>query len=206
MISADEIVLYLSELFPEARCELNYSSVFELLVAVILSAQCTDKRVNAVTEKLFKKYNTPEQFMSLTPEELGKEIYSCGFYAAKAKNIINASRDIVEKFNGQVPQTLKELVGLAGVGMKTAKVILSEGYGQPAIAVDTHVGRIARRLGLTKETNPDKVSTLLEKKFDKKDWSGIHYRMVLFGRYKCKAVRPNCEGCKFAKNCNFNKK
>lgn len=205
MIKTTEVVNYLSELYPNAVCELNYSTPFELLVAVILSAQCTDKRVNSVTEKLFKKYNTPQSFAQLDAKVLEKEIYSCGFYRNKAKNIIAASKDIIERFNGEVPNTEKDLVSLAGVGKKTAKVVLSVAHNVPGIAVDTHVGRVARRIGLTKETNPDKVSAELESKFNKKDWSDMHYKMVLFGRYKCKSVRPDCNDCKFAKNCNFYK-
>ena len=203
MIRPDEVVSYLTELFPEAKCELEFSTPFELLIAVILSAQCTDKRVNAVTRELFKKYNKPEQFALLDQKTLEKEIYSCGFYSNKAKNIINASKDIVQRFGGVVPKTQKELTSLAGVGMKTAKVVLAVAYAVPGIAVDTHVGRVARRLNLTKNEDPDKVSVELESKFDKREWNNLHYRLVLFGRYKCKSQNPECEGCKFAKNCNF---
>ncbi len=206
MIKTRDVVKYLEEMFPEAVCELSFKSPFELLVAVILSAQCTDKRVNVVTEELFKKYSTPADFAALRQEDLEKEIYSCGFYRNKAKNIIAASKDLVSKFNGIVPSTEEELMSLAGVGMKTAKVVLAVAFNKPAIAVDTHVGRIARRLGLTMEKDPDKVSLELEQLFDKKDWSDLHYRMVLFGRYKCKSQSPDCEGCKFSKNCNFIKK
>lgn len=206
MISTNELLVGLEELFPNPMCELQFDSEYELLVAVILSAQCTDRRVNQVTKELFKKYNTPKDFASLKQEELEKLIYSCGFYHNKAKNIIAASKAIVELYDGKVPDTFDEIIKLPGVGEKTAKVVLAVAFNRPGVAVDTHVGRIARRLGLTKETYPSKVSHDLESMFDKKDWNRLHYMMVLFGRYYCKAHSPKCDGCKFAKNCNFNKK
>jgi len=202
----DRIVYTLNELFSSPRCELEYSTVFELLVAVILSAQCTDKRVNKVTKVLFKKYNKPEQFAKLKNEELENLIRSCGFYRAKAKAIIEASKDIIEKFNGEVPNNFDDLCSLRGVGRKTANVMISEGFNGDAFAVDTHVLRVSNRLGIVKTDNPDKCELSLKQYFDKKDWSRLHYQMVLFGRYSCKARNPECENCKFKDICLEKKK
>lgn len=199
---ADFIKNNLNILIPAPKCELNYNSTFELLVAVILSAQCTDKRVNLVTGELFKKYNTPEQFASLSQEELEKEIHSCGFYRNKAKSIIYASREIIERFNGEVPKDFDDLCSLRGVGRKTANVMLSEAFGQDAFAVDTHVLRISNRLNIVSTDNPNLCEKELRKTFDKKDWSRLHYQMVLFGRYTCKALKPKCENCIFFDLCN----
>ena len=202
----DRIVQTLNEIFSVPRCELEYSSVFELLIAVILSAQCTDKRVNQVTKVLFEKYNRPEQFAKLKNEELEKLIHSCGFYRAKAEAIIKASKDIVERFNGEVPNNFDDLCSLRGVGRKTANVMISEGFKGDAFAVDTHVLRVSNRLGIVKTDNPDKCELALKQYFDKKDWSRLHYQMVLFGRYHCKARNPECENCEFKDICLENKK
>ena len=162
-----KITNYLNELFPEPYCELKFNSTFELLVAVILSAQCTDKRVNETTKVLFQKYNTPQQFASINQEELEKLIHSCGFYHNKAKSIISASKDIITKFNGEVPGTIEKLITLAGVGKKTANVVYSVGFGGDALAVDTHVLRVSNRLGLANTSNPLKCEQELTKKFPK---------------------------------------
>ena len=198
-----QIVEEFDKLIPEPKCELNYKSPYELLVAVILSAQCTDKRVNEVTENLFKTYNTPEKMITLSQDKLGKLIYSCGFYNAKSKAILEASKDIVDKFSGQVPSTMEELTSLRGVGRKTANVMISEAFKGDAFAVDTHVLRVSNRLGLTKNDSPDLVEQDLKKFFNQKNWSKLHYQMVLFGRYKCKAIKPDCVGCPFQKNCSY---
>lgn len=198
-----QIVEEFDKLIPEPKCELNYKSPYELLVAVILSAQCTDKRVNEVTENLFKTYNTPEKMITLSQDKLGKLIYSCGFYNAKSKAILEASKDIVDKFSGQVPSTMEELTSLRGVGRKTANVMISEAFKGDAFAVDTHVLRVSNRLGLTKNDNPDLVEQDLKKFFNQKNWSKLHYQMVLFGRYKCKAIKPDCAGCQFQKICSY---
>lgn len=198
-----QIVEEFDKLIPEPKCELNYKSPYELLVAVILSAQCTDKRVNEVTENLFKTYNTPEKMITLSQDKLGKLIYSCGFYNAKSKAILEASKDIVDKFSGQVPSTMEELTSLRGVGRKTANVMISEAFKGDAFAVDTHVLRVSNRLGLTKNDNPDLVEQDLKKFFNQKNWSKLHYQMVLFGRYKCKAIKPDCASCPFQKNCSY---
>lgn len=200
-----KIIDELNKLFPNAGCELNHMTNFELLVAVILSAQCTDKRVNTVTAELFKEANTPEQFAKMPIEELEKKIYSCGFYHNKAKNIIAASKDICDKFNGEVPENYDDLVSLAGVGNKTANVVTSVAFGGDAFAVDTHVLRVSNRLQLVDTKNPDICMRELKKYFDKKDWSRLHYQMVLFGRYKCKSQNPNCDGCPFQEMCKYYK-
>ena len=203
MMLEKQIVEEFDKLIPEPKCELNYKSPYELLVAVILSAQCTDKRVNEVTENLFKTYNTPEKMITLSQDKLGKLIYSCGFYNAKSKAILEASKDIVDKFSGQVPSTMEELTSLRGVGRKTANVMISEAFKGDAFAVDTHVLRVSNRLSLTKNDNPDLVEQDLKKFFNQKNWSKLHYQMVLFGRYKCKAIKPDCASCPFQKNCSY---
>lgn len=197
---------YLKQLYPNPKCELNYSSVFELLVAVILSAQCTDARVNKVTEVLFKKYNTPQQFVNIDINELQQIIYPCGFYHNKAKNIINCAKAIVNNFNGQVPDNIEDLQKLAGVGRKTANVVYSLYFGGDAIAVDTHVFRVSNRLEIAKGNTPDKVEQQLMKNFDKTEWSKLHYRLVLFGRYVCKAKKPDCQNCALKYVCSYFKK
>lgn len=193
----------LNTIIPNPRCELNYTNVFELLIAVILSAQCTDKRVNIVTKELFKKYNTPQDFANLTVEELGKEIYSLGFYNSKAKSIINASKDIVAKFDGKVPSNMKDLTSLSGVGRKTASVVLAEGFKQPAFAVDTHVFRVSNRLGIGDKKSVEKCEEKLKKHFPKSSWGRVHMQLVQFGRYYCKAQNPKCDGCILQKNCLY---
>ena len=202
MLTNGEFIEYLQELFPEAKCELHFSNTYELLVAVILSAQCTDKRVNIVTEELFKKYNTPQKMIELSQEELETKIHSCGFYHNKAKNILSASKDILEKHNGQVPQDYDKLLSLAGVGRKTANVVSSNAFNANVIAVDTHVLRVSNRLGFTKSQNPNVCERDLTRRF--KDNLGVlHHRMVLFGRYYCKAIKPKCETCKLKCKCKY---
>ena len=195
------ILAGLDMLFPNPDCELEFNSPFELLVAVILSAQCTDKRVNMVTKELFKKYNTPQDFVSIPLEELEKLIHSCGFYHNKAVAIKKASRDIIERFNGEVPSDFDDLCSLSGVGRKTANVMIAEAFGGDAFAVDTHVLRVSNRLSLVKTKDPHKCEEALKKIFPKETWSKLHFQMVLFGRYKCKALKPECQGCPFSQIC-----
>ena len=203
MLKSGEFVNYLTKMFPTATCELEHSSVFELLVAVILSAQCTDKRVNMVTKQLFKTHNTPQDFCDISQEQLEAKIRSCGFFKNKAKNIKACARKIVDQFNGQVPTSFEDLTTLAGVGRKTANVVCAVAYGENRIAVDTHVLRVSNRLGFTKSQNPDKCEQDLIKLF-KKDLDKLPYRMVLFGRYHCKAIKPECDKCEIKKFCkNF---
>ena len=186
---------------PDPKCELVYNTPFELLVAVILSAQCTDKRVNQVTEKLFKTHNKPEDFALMPLGVLEQKIHSCGFYHNKAKAIIAASQTILSKFGGEVPSKFEDLTSLAGVGRKTANVMIAEAFKGDAFAVDTHVLRVSNRLGLVKTDNPDKCEARLKKIFPQEKWSRLHYQMVLFGRYTCKAMSPQCANCVFAAIC-----
>lgn len=196
----------LEKLYKGAKPALLYASPYELLVAVILSAQCTDERVNKVTRVLFEKYNTPQSMLTLSQEELEKYIYSCGFYRMKAEHILSASKDILQKFNGEVPSTVEELMQLAGVGKKTANVVYSVAFGGDAIAVDTHVFRVSNRLGLAKGDTPLKVEAGLNKTIPKSDWSSAHHWLIWHGRKVCHSQRPDCENCTLAKVCDYAKK
>lgn len=198
-----EILNRLDVMHPDAECELNYNTPFELLVAVILSAQCTDKRVNQVTQKLFQVYNTPEQFASLGEEELIEFIFACGFYRNKARNIILASRDIVEKFGGQVPRDIENLMTLAGVGKKTANVVYSVAFGGQAIAVDTHVLRLSNRIGFCDSNDPLKVEQALMQILPKESWSRAHHLLIHHGRYTCSARNPQCSECLISEYCKY---
>lgn len=202
----NQLVLdYLNQIFPNATCELNHKNAFQLLIAVILSAQCTDVRVNKVTPVLFENYGTPQKLSMARIEDVEKIIYSCGFYHNKAKNIIACSRDLVEKFGGEVPNNLAELQTLAGVGRKTANVVYSLWFKGDAIAVDTHVFRVSNRLGIAQGETPLEVEKNLMKSFPKKEWSNLHYLLVLFGRYHCKAKNPECETCGLKSVCDYYK-
>ena len=210
--NVNKLIEKLKQSYPDARCELNFSSVFELLVAVILSAQCTDKRVNQVTETLFKEANTPIQFAEMPQEKLERLIFSCGFYRNKAKNIISASKDIVERLDGKVPDTIDGLLTLAGVGRKTANVVYAVGYGGQAMPVDTHVFRTSHRLGLSEGKTPDAVEKDLRRIFPESSYTDVHHLLIFHGRYVCKSQRPDCavcsikEYCVYDKNQNGNKK
>ena len=197
----NEIIERLEKMHPEAHCELNFDTPFEALVAIILSAQCTDKRVNLVTQDLYKKYNTPQQFAFLDIKELEELIKPCGFYKNKAKNIKECARQIIEDFNGEVPKTMEDLTKLAGVGRKTANVMLAEIYKQDAIAVDTHVKRVSNRLGFVKSDDPYDVEMALKKIFPKEKWARMHHLLIFLGRYTCKAIKPNCEECLLSDLC-----
>ena len=199
-----KFVDYLNNLFPNAVCELNYNSPFQLLVAVILSAQCTDKRVNMVVPVLFDKFKTVQDFANADVLELEQIIKPCGFYHNKAKNIKNCSIELLAKFNGKIPNTVKELMTLPGVGMKTAKVVCSNLYGSNVIAVDTHVLRVSNRVGFVNQKDPNKCSQQLEEIF-KDDLATLHHTMVLFGRYYCKAIKPQCDGCELKDFCKYYK-
>ena len=203
----DEILSFLGNLYPNASCELNYGTPYQLLIAVILSAQCTDKRVNQVTEKLFKVAPTPQKMQDLGEVKLKEIIKSCGFYNNKAKSIISATYDIINRFNGEVPNNMKDLTSLAGVGRKTANVVLGECFNIPSIAVDTHVLRLSKRLGLTSENStPEKCEKDLLKKIKKENQVKFHHQMIHFGRYYCKAINPNCKDCKLFDMCKNKKK
>ena len=193
----------LSRLYPDARPALHYKSAYELLVAVILSAQCTDERVNKVTEKLFEEHSTPETMCALTQEQLEKYIFSCGLYKTKAEHILSASRDISEHFGGKVPDIIKDLMSLAGVGKKTANVVYSVAFGGDAIAVDTHVFRVSNRLGLAKGRTPAEVEEGLHRSIPKSDWSKAHHWLIFHGRRVCHSRRPDCGGCTLAPYCDL---
>ncbi|MBO5910018.1 MAG: endonuclease III [Clostridia bacterium] len=198
----DTILDFFNSQFPEAKCELEYNSPYQLLVAVILSAQCTDKRVNMVTKELFKFAPTPKKMLELGEIRLKQIIHSCGFYNNKAKSIMSASKDIIEKFNGKVPSTMEELSSLAGVGRKTANVVLAEAFNKPSIAVDTHVHRVSKRLGLTSQNStPEKCEQDLLKIVPSDKQSKFHIQTVWFGRYHCKSQNPQCENCKLKSMC-----
>ena len=196
---------YLDNMFPTAQCELNFDNNLQLLVAVILSAQCTDKRVNQVTQNLFLKYQSVQDFANANILDLEKAIFSCGFYHNKAKNIKSACNDIIDRFNGQVPDNFEDLISLNGVGRKTANVVLAVGFHKDTIAVDTHVFRVSNRLGLAKANNALKCEMQLQKIVPKEQWSRFHHLLVLFGRYHCKAIKPNCAECKLKDFCKFYK-
>ena len=193
----NEILNYIEELFPDAHCELNYRNVFELIIAVSLSAQTTDKRVNEVTSVLFKEFDSPEKLALANFEAVKEIIKPLGLAQNKARNIIALAKKIVEEMDGKVPNNMEDLVSLPGVGRKTANVILSEGFGIPAIAVDTHVSRVANRLGLSSESDVNKIEEDLMKLIEKDRWHKAHHLLLFFGRYHCKAKNPLCENCKF---------
>ncbi len=195
----------LEKLYKGAKPALLYNSPYELLVAVILSAQCTDERVNKVTRVLFERYNTPKSMLTLTQAELEKYIFSCGFYRMKAAHILSASQDILDKFDGEVPQTVEKLMTLAGVGKKTANVVYAVAFGGDAIAVDTHVFRVSNRLGLAKANTPLKVEEALNKVIPKSDWSSAHHWLIWHGRKVCHSQRPDCENCTLASWCDYKK-
>ena len=183
------------------RCYLNHETPWQLLIAVIMSAQCTDARVNIVTADLFKKYDTLEKFANADLKELEKDIHSTGFYHMKAKNIIACCKSLVENFGGEVPRTLEELTSLAGVGRKTANVIRGNIYNEPSIVVDTHVKRISRKLGLTKEEDPEKIEYDLMRVLPKEHWILWNIQIITLGRSICIARSPKCGECFLRENC-----
>ena len=199
----DKILGELQRLYPDARPALEYKNPYELLVAVILSAQCTDERVNKVTEVLFREHNTPQTMLALSQEELEKYIYSCGFYHNKAAHILSASRDIVEKFGGEVPSAHEDLKKLAGVGQKTANVVYAVAFGGDAIAVDTHVFRVSNRLGLAHANTPEKTELQLKEVIPKSDWSKAHHWLIYHGRRVCHSQKPDCVNCTLKDMCEF---
>lgn len=198
-----EILDLLADQHPDAHCELVYSSAFELLVATILSAQCTDVRVNIVTEEMFKKYNQPQDFKDLSIGQIEDMIKTCGLYKSKAKKIKETSSILVDLYGGQVPDNLEDLVKLPGVGRKTAGVVLSNAFGIPAIAVDTHVFRVSNRIGIVKETTPEKTEFALMKAIPKDRWTHSHHLLIFHGRRVCKARKPECSNCSISHMCNY---
>ncbi len=198
-----KILQELASLYPDAAPALKFGSPYELLVAVILSAQCTDERVNKVTKELFQKYHTPRAMLELSQKDLEKYIYSCGFYRSKAAHILSASRDIVEKFGGEVPRDHAQLKSLAGVGQKTANVVYAIAFGGDAIAVDTHVFRVSNRLGLAHGNTPEKVERGLTEIIPKNMWSKAHHYLIYHGRRVCHSRKPDCENCTLKTLCEF---
>ena len=192
---AAQIMAELEKLYPEARPELNFTNPFETLVATILSAQCTDKRVNKVTEKLFPMYPDAFAMAKLEPEELEPLIRECGLFRSKAKNIVNASRALAEQYGGKVPSTRKELMALPGVGQKTAGVVLLAAFGDDQIPVDTHVFRVSKRLGIADASTPEKVELQLRELLEQKIWSFAHHLLIWHGRRICHAQKPDCAAC-----------
>lgn len=193
----------LKESYPDAKPALHFSSPFELLVATMLSAQCTDKQVNKVTDILFKKYNTAEAFSQIDYETLEPFIHSCGFFRMKGHNILAMSRILTEKYGGEVPQTREELTALPGVGRKTANVVLSNAFGIPAIAVDTHVFRVSNRIGLAEANDVEKTEQQLMENIPEEDWSAAHHWLIYHGRLVCAAQKPKCEECTLREVCDF---
>jgi endonuclease-3 len=190
---------------PNAKCELNYNTPFELLIATMLSAQTTDKKVNQVTSKMFKKYNTAFDFSKIDQNVLEMEIREIGLYKNKAKNIIAMSKVLCDEYDGIVPKDKESLVKLAGVGPKTANVVLSNAFNIPAMAVDTHVFRVSNRIGLVECKNVESTEEKLKEIIPKEDWIKAHHTFIFHGRRICKAIKPLCEECPINKQCKFNK-
>ncbi|MCF8260481.1 MAG: endonuclease III [Melioribacteraceae bacterium] len=187
--------------YPKAEPALNYNSAFQLLIATILSAQCTDARVNLVTEELFKKYKTPKDFISVSNEELEKDIYSTGFYRQKAKSIKECCISLEEKYNGEVPEDFEKLTELRGVGRKTASVVAGNAFGIPAVAVDTHVKRLSNLMGFINSTNPEKIEERIKELLPPADWVEASHWLATHGRNVCIARRPKCFECKVSFLC-----
>lgn len=197
----------MDEMFPDAHCELVHDNPFELTIATLLSAQCTDVLVNKVTKTLFQKYKTPEDYLAVPLEELQNDIRSIGLYRNKAKNIQLLCEKVLADFNGEIPQSREQLVTLPGVGRKTANVVLSVAFNIPALAVDTHVERVSKRLGLCrlKDTVLEVEETIM-KKTPKENWSKTHHQLIFFGRYHCKAQNPQCHVCPLLDDCREGQK
>ncbi|WP_456274264.1 endonuclease III [Bacillus sp. AK031] len=210
MLNKSQIEYCLSEMekmFPDAHCELNHRNPFDLVIAVLLSAQCTDALVNKVTKTLFEKYKEPEDYLKVSLEELQQDIRSIGLYRNKAKNIRSLCEILLEQHGGEVPQSRDELVELPGVGRKTANVVVSVAFGEPALAVDTHVERVSKRLAICRwKDSVLEVEKTLMRKIPKEKWSDTHHRLIFFGRYHCKAQSPQCNICPLLDLCREGKK
>lgn len=200
-----KIVEILKETYPDAKCELNYETPLQLLVATVLSAQTTDKKVNEVTKELFKDYPDLDAFLEITNDELEERIKQIGLYRNKSKNLILMFRQIKEKFNGEVPKTMEDITSLAGAGRKTANVVLSNAFGVPSIAVDTHVFRVSNRLGLAESDKVLEVEKQLQKELPKKEWTLMHHLLIFHGRRCCTARNPKCEECPLSHICKYDK-
>ena len=206
MEKSNRILLTIKEMFPNASCELNYSNLYELLIAVVLSAQTTDKRVNIVTKDLFAKFPTVESLSIATFNEVYDLIKSLGSAKTKTKNIIELANVLKEKYNSVVPSTREELESLPGVGRKTTNVMLMEGFKIPAIAVDTHVSRVSQRLSLSNSEDVKKIEQDLMNTFKEEDWYYVHHGLLFFGRYFCLAKNPKCDECTLKDLCNYHNK
>jgi len=200
-VRAKVIYRQLSKNYPNVRCELDYKNAFQLLVATVLSAQCTDKRVNQTTPALFKKYPNPQKMAKADLIDIQKLVKSTGFFRAKAKNIKGLSNKIMEEFDGKVPSNLEDLITLPGVGRKTANVVLGHAFGIPGITVDTHFGRLSRRFGWSKQNNPVKVEFEVGELIPEKEWTNLSQRMIWHGRRVCHSRKPACGACALAKLC-----
>jgi endonuclease-3 len=200
-VRAKVIYRQLSKSYPNVKCELDYKNAFQLLVATVLSAQCTDKRVNQTTPALFKKYPNPQKMAKADLRDIQKLVKSTGFFRAKAKNIKNLSNKIMEEFDGNVPSNLEDLITLPGVGRKTANVVLGHAFGIPGITVDTHFGRLSRRFGWSKQNNPVKVEFEVGELIPEKEWTNLSQRMIWHGRRVCHSRKPACGACALAKLC-----
>lgn len=197
-----EIIRRLKKAYPNAHCALNHTNPFELTIATLLSAQCTDRQVNIVTANLFRKYKTPQDYLDVSVEELEHDIRSIGFFRAKAKNIQALARTLLDKFKGEIPKTLDEMVTLAGVGRKTANVVLGNAFGiASGVVVDTHVSRLSQRLGLTKNKTPEKIEKDLEKLVPRENWIMFPHWLIFHGRQICHARKPKCLECPLADIC-----
>ena len=206
-MNSNLIIKNLEIMFADAKCELIYNNDWQLLIAILLSAQCTDKKVNKITPILFSKYPSLNHLKNANFDELEEIIHPLGLSNTKAKNIISLATILKDKYNNQVPNNKNELIKLPGIGNKTANVMLIEYFNIPAFPVDTHVARVSKRLNLCNETdNVKQIENKLIKIFPKKEWAMLHLRMVLFGRYICKAIKPNCAQCLFKEKCSFSTK
>lgn len=200
-----EIIEILRKTYPEAKCSLDFKTPFELVIAVMLSAQCTDERVNKVTPTIFNKYSTPQDFVNIDINELEKLVHPCGFYKNKAKNIKACSEKIIRDFNGEVPKTMEELMSLPGIGRKSANVIMLEAFGTAlGIAVDTHAKRLSNRIGLSSETEPEKIEKDLLAIFPKKYLKDINHLFIWHGRNCCISRNPKCNTCPISSYCKHN--
>jgi endonuclease-3 len=197
-----EIIKRLKKAYPDAHCALNHTTPFELLIATILSAQCTDERVNIVTADLFRKYRGPEDFVKASQQELERDIHSTGFFRNKARNIKAASQRLIEVYGGEIPRTMDEILTLGGVARKTGNVVLGNAFGiTSGVVVDTHVSRLSQRLGLTEEKTPEKIERDLQELVSKKDWVMFSHWLIFHGRQICNARKPKCTECVLADQC-----
>lgn len=200
---AKEIINILKNYYPEATCSLNFKTPFQMVIAVMLSAQCTDERVNKTTPLLFKDYGTPEKMAKIDIKKLEEIIHPCGFYKNKAKNALECSKKLITDYNSIVPNNMKDLMSLPGVGRKSANVIMLEAFNDPqGIAVDTHAKRISNKIGLSNNSDPEKIEQDLLKQFDKIDWKDVNHLLVWHGRYTCTARNPKCDKCPLSKICD----